>query len=308
MLHSSAHACFLGADARINATSFSIRHMDFQLNLAIEVERNVLAALAEDIGSGDLTAQLMPSGHKSRGLVVSREDALLCGSAWFDACFHRLDANARTEWQARDGQRISAGQTLCEINADTRALLTAERTALNFLQLLSGTATATRTFVDAVAMTRAKIVDTRKTLPGLRLAQKYAVKTGGGYNHRLGLYDGILIKENHILAAGGIRPALAQARQIAHGIAFIQIEVETLAQLREALDCGARMILLDNMNLEQMREAVDFNAEQAELEASGGVNLERVCDIAATGVHRISIGSLTKDVRAIDLSLRHIER
>ncbi|MBI5921660.1 MAG: carboxylating nicotinate-nucleotide diphosphorylase [Betaproteobacteria bacterium] len=282
--------------------------MDFPLNLAIEVERNVLAALAEDIGGGDLTAQLMPAGHKSRGLVVSREDALLCGTAWFDACFHRLDVNARIDWHAADGQRIAAGQTLCEINADTRALLTAERTALNFLQMLSATATVTRTFVDAIAMTRAKIVDTRKTLPGLRLAQKYAVKTGGGHNHRLGLYDGILIKENHILAAGGIRPALAQARQLAHGVTFIQIEVETLAQLSEALECGARMILLDNMSLEQMREAVEINADQAELEASGGVNLERVCGIAATGVHRISIGSLTKDVRAIDLSLRHIER
>ncbi|MCX7172312.1 MAG: carboxylating nicotinate-nucleotide diphosphorylase [Proteobacteria bacterium] len=282
--------------------------MEFPLNLAVEVERNVLAALAEDIGGGDLTAHLMPAGHTSRGLVVSREDALLCGAAWFDACFRRLDPNARIDWQFHDGQRISAGQTLCEISADTRALLTAERTALNFLQLLSATATTTRCFVDAIAMTRAKIVDTRKTLPGLRLAQKYAVKTGGGYNHRLGLYDGILIKENHILAAGGISPALTRARQLAHGIALIQIEVETLVQLSEALECGASMILLDNMTLEQMREAVAINADRAELEASGGVNLERICGIAATGVHRISIGGLTKDVRAIDLSLRHIER
>ncbi|MFA7268632.1 MAG: carboxylating nicotinate-nucleotide diphosphorylase [Sterolibacterium sp.] len=282
--------------------------MEFPFHLAIEVERNVLTALAEDIGGGDLTTQLMPAGHTSRGLVVSREDALLCGTAWFDACFRRLDPNARIDWQTHDGKRISAGQTLCEINADTRALLTAERTALNFLQLLSGTATTTRRFVEAVADTQAKIVDTRKTLPGLRLAQKYAVKTGGGYNHRLGLYDGILIKENHILAAGGIRPALTQARQLAHGIAFIQIEVETLAQLSEALECGARMVLIDNMTLEQMREAVAINSGRAELEASGGVSLERVANIAATGVHRISIGGLTKDVRAIDLSLRHIER
>ncbi len=281
--------------------------MEFPLQLAVEVERNVLGALAEDIGDGDLTALLTPAGHASRGVVISREDALLCGTAWFDACFKHLDPTARIAWQARDGDRIGAGQTLCEIDADTRALLTAERSALNFLQLLSGTATATRRFVDAIAGTRAKIVDTRKTLPGLRLAQKYAVKTGGGTNHRLGLYDGILIKENHILAAGGIRPALMQARQLAHGAVFIQIEVETLAQLGEALACGAGMILLDNMTPEQLREAVAINAERAELEASGGVNLDRVRVIAETGVHRISIGSLTKDVHAIDLSLRHNE-
>jgi len=282
--------------------------MEFPLQLAVEVERNVLTALAEDIGGGDLTALLTPAGHASRGLVVSREDALLCGTAWFDACFKRLDPDARITWQARDGEPIVAGQTLCEIVADTRALLTAERCALNFLQLLSGTATTTRRFVDAIAGTRAKIVDTRKTLPGLRLAQKYAVKTGGGHNHRLGLYDGILIKENHILAAGGIHPALTQARLLAHGGVFIQIEVETLAQLNEALACGAEMILLDNMTPELMREAVAINAERAELEASGGVSLERVRAIAETGVHRISIGSLTKDVHSIDLSLRHSER
>jgi len=282
--------------------------METPLQLAVEVERNVLVALAEDIGGGDLTALLTPAGHSSRGQVVTREDALLCGTRWFDACFRQLDPKARITWQARDGERIEAGKTLCEIAADTRALLTAERTALNFLQLLSGTATSTRRFVDAIAGTRAKIVDTRKTLPGLRLAQKYAVKTGGGCNHRLGLYDGILIKENHILAAGGIRPALVQARQLAHGGIFIQIEVETLAQLDEALACGATMILLDNMTEEQLRESVALAADRAELEASGGVNLERVRAIAETGVHRISIGSLTKDVHSIDLSLRHIER
>ncbi|MCX7174081.1 MAG: carboxylating nicotinate-nucleotide diphosphorylase [Proteobacteria bacterium] len=282
--------------------------MGVPLQLAIEVERNVLAALAEDIGGGDLTALLTPAGHVSRGLVVSREDAVLCGSAWFDACFQRLDGAANIAWYAQDGERISAGQTLCEVDADTRALLSAERTALNFLQLLSGTATATSRYVDAIAGTAAHIVDTRKTLPGLRLAQKYAVRTGGGHNHRLGLYDGILIKENHILAAGGIRPALLQARQLAHGSIFVQVEVETLNQLSEALGCGARMVLLDNMSLTQMREAVAINAGRAELEASGGVNLERVRSIAETGVQRISIGGLTKDVRAIDLSLRHVER
>lgn len=282
--------------------------MENALNLAVEIERNVLSALAEDIGSGDLTALLIPVGHTSRGLVVTREDAVLCGTNWFDACFLRLDPTARIQWQAHDGQHIAAGQTLCEVVADTRALLTAERTALNFLQLLSATATVTRCFVDTVAGTAAQIVDTRKTLPGLRLAQKYAVKSGGGINHRRGLYDGILIKENHIIAAGGIRQALAQAHAIAHGKVFIQIEVESLGELEEALECGATMVLLDNMTLDQMRDAVTINAGRAELEASGGVNLERVRTIAETGVNRISIGSLTKDIRALDLSLRHVER
>ena len=276
--------------------------------LAVEVQKNVAEALAEDIGTGDLTAQLMPAGHTARGKVVSREDAVLCGTAWFDACFSNLDRDARIEWHARDGARIHAGQTLCEIEADTRALLTAERPALNFLQLLSATATATRRYVDAVAGTGAKIVDTRKTLPGLRLAQKYAVRCGGGTNHRLGLYDGILIKENHIMAAGGIRPVLEKARRLAPKGVFIQIEVETLAQLSEALEYGAKMILLDNMDPAQMRRAVEIAAGRAELEASGGVDLTRVRAIAETGVDRISIGSLTKDVRAVDLSLRHVER
>lgn len=278
------------------------------ISLAAEVERNVLTALTEDIGSGDLTALLMKAGQHSRGLVITREEAVLCGVPWFNACFQRLDPASRITWQARDGERIQAGQTICEIVADTRTLLTAERAALNFLQLLSGTASKTRRFVDAVEGTDCKIVDTRKTLPGLRLAQKYAVKTGGGHNHRLGLYDGILIKENHIIAAGGVAQALGQARKLAHGEVFVQIEVETMTQLVEALDCGAKMVLLDNMNLEQMREAVVINAGRAALEVSGGVRLEQVRAIAETGVHRISIGTLTKDVSAIDLSLRHVER
>ena len=282
--------------------------METSGQLAAEIERNVTAALAEDIGGGDLTAQLMPAGHPARGVVVSREEAVLCGAGWFDACFLRLDANTRIRWHARDGARIHAGQMLCEIEADTRALLTAERTALNFLQLLSGTVTVTRKYVDAIAGTRAKIVDTRKTLPGLRLAQKYAVRCGGGANHRLGLYDGILIKENHIMAAGGVAPVLAQARKLAPEGVFIQIEVETLEQLGEALAAGAKMILLDNMDLAQMRKAVALTAGRAELEASGGVDLSKVRAIAETGVDRISIGSLTKDVRAIDLSLRHVEK
>ncbi|MDO8930754.1 MAG: carboxylating nicotinate-nucleotide diphosphorylase [Rhodocyclaceae bacterium] len=282
--------------------------MDFPLQLAAEVERNVLAALAEDIGGGDLTALLTPAGHRAFGTVVSREGAILAGQAWFDACFRRLDPLARIDWFAGDGESIAADQVICEIQADTRALLTAERPALNFLQLLSGTATATARYVDAVAGTRACIVDTRKTLPGLRLAQKYAVRCGGGTNHRLGLYDGILIKENHIVAAGGITAALKQAQAIARGEIFVQVEVENLDQLAEALDAGATLILLDNMTLVEMQQAVGLTAGRAQLEASGGVRLETVRAIAETGVDRISIGSLTKDVRAVDLSLRHVEQ
>lgn len=281
--------------------------MEYSLQLAAEIEGNVLAALAEDIGGGDLTALLTPANRRSQGTVISREDAVLAGCNWFDACFRRLDPTAKIHWSAQDGQRIAAGQTLCQIDANTRALLTAERAALNFLQLLSATATTTRQYVDAIVGTRAAIVDTRKTIPGLRLAQKYAVTCGGGENHRLGLYDGILIKENHIIAAGGVVPALQRARAIAHDEVFIQIEVETLEQLQEALNAEARMILLDNMGLEQMREAVALTAGRAKLEASGGVNLKTVRSIAETGVDRISIGSLTKDIRAIDLSLRHSE-
>lgn len=281
--------------------------MERQIQLAAEVQRNVLAALVEDIGGGDLTALLTSASRRSLGTVISREAAVLAGTAWFDACFRQLDPKAQIRWQARDGDTIAGGQTLCEIEANTRALLTAERAALNFLQLLSATATVTRTYVDAVTGTGARIVDTRKTLPGLRLAQKYAVTCGGGANHRLGLYDGILIKENHIMAAGGVTAALEQAKAIGRGDVFIQIEVETLEQLAEALDADARMILLDNMDLAQMRQAVGLTAGRAELEASGGVSLETVRAIAETGVNRISIGGLTKNLRAIDLSLRHSE-
>ena len=281
--------------------------MEFPIQLAAEVQRNVLAALAEDIGGGDLTALLSPANKRSLGTVVSREDGVLAGTAWFDSCFRRLDSLTEIRWNLRDGEAIAAGDTLCEIEAGTRALLTAERAALNFLQLLSATATETRRYVDAIAGTGARIVDTRKTLPGLRLAQKYAVTCGGGQNHRLGLYDGILIKENHIMAAGGVAAALAQARAIGRNDVFIQIEVETLEQLAEALDADARMILLDNMDLSQMRQAVGLTAGRATLEASGGVSLETVRAIAETGVDRISIGGLTKNVSAIDLSLRHSE-
>lgn len=275
--------------------------------LRVEIQRNVAASLAEDIGTGDLTAQLVAADSEARGRVISREHAIICGTAWFDAAFAALSPTANVLWHVRDGEKVEPGQPLCDIDALARVLLTAERTALNFLQLLSGTATVTRRFVDAVAGTRAKIVDTRKTLPGLRLAQKYAVAVGGGTNHRVGLYDGILIKENHIIAAGGIRLVVEQARRLASANVFIEVEVESLDELREALDAGVTMILLDNMSLDEMREAVRITAGRAELEASGGVSLERVREIAETGVDRISIGTLTKDVRALDLSLRHIE-
>ena len=281
--------------------------MEFTEQLRVEVQRSVAASLAEDIGTGDLTARLIPASRNARGRVITREEAVLCGTAWFDATFAALEPDASVIWHARDGERLKPGQLLCEVDASARARLTAERTALNFIQLLSGTATLTATFVAAVAGTKAKIVDTRKTLPGLRLAQKYAVRVGGGTNHRVGLYDGILIKENHIIAAGSIKAVIEQARSYAPSNVFIEVEVEDLAQLDEALAAGAKMILLDNMDLDQMRAAVALNDGRAELEASGGVNLERVRAIAETGVDRISIGSLTKDLRAIDLSLRHVE-
>jgi nicotinate-nucleotide pyrophosphorylase (carboxylating) len=266
---------------------------------------NVRAALAEDLGAaGDLTAQLLPADRRARARVITREDAVLAGRPWFDACFGALDDSVRITWLAADGEAVRAGQTLCEIEGHARALLTAERPALNFLQTLSGVATLTRRYVEAIAGTRARIYDTRKTLPGLRLAQKYAVRCGGGENHRVGLYDGILIKENHIAAAGGVRPALEAAQRLAPPGVFVQIEVETLAQLEEALAAGARLILLDNFDIEGMRQAVSLIAGRAELEASGGVNLETVRVIAETGVDRISVGALTKHVRAVDLSMR----
>ncbi|BBD77300.1 carboxylating nicotinate-nucleotide diphosphorylase [Hydrogenophilus thermoluteolus] len=275
--------------------------------LKAEIARNVAAALTEDIGSGDLTAKLIDPDKEARGRLISREPAILCGQAWFETAFRLLEPEAMILWFVREGESVEPNQPVCEIESRARTLLTAERTALNFLQLLSGVATQVHRYCRAVEGTAAKIVDTRKTIPGLRLAQKYAVQVGGGTNHRIGLYDGILIKENHIIAAGGIRQALEAAQRIAPSNVFIQIEVETLAQLHEALACGAKMILLDNMSLEEMAEAVRITQDRAELEASGGVDLERVRQIAATGVHRISIGRLTKDIRAIDFSLRHVE-
>ncbi len=287
------------------------------------IRANVAAALSEDIQQGDLTAQLIPEHMPGHATVITRQDAVLCGTEWFDTCFKTLDEHCVIEWFAHDGDAISARQTLCEIRGNARAMLTAERAALNFLQTLSATATQTRCYVDAVRGTAAKIMDTRKTLPGLRIAQKYAVTMGGGFNQRIGLFDGVLIKENHIMAAegslhssgeptgvpftgaaGGIRHVLRQTCQFVHADISIQIEVENINELQEALDAGAKLILLDNFNLAELREAVQFTAGRAELEASGGVTLNNVRTIAETGVNRISIGGLTKDIQAIDLSLR----
>ena len=270
------------------------------------IAANVRAALEEDVGTGDLTARLIPAADQAKARVITREDGVLCGMAWFEACFAALDPAIRITWQARDGERIVAGQTLCEIVGPARALLTAERPALNFLQTLSGVASETRRYVDAIAGTHARIYDTRKTLPGLRLALKYAVKCGGGENQRIGLYDGILIKENHIAAAGGVRAALVAAFALASGKVSVQIEVESLAQLDAALAAGATLILLDNFDLAGMRTAVQQTAGRAQLEASGGIVLKNVRAIAETGVERISIGGLTKNLRAIDLSMRFL--
>ena len=274
------------------------------MELASEIEHNVAAALAEDVGGGDLTAPLTPAGNTVRAAVKCRTEAVICGQAWFEATLRRLDPAAKVTWTVAEGAPVPAGTQVCSVSGNARALLTAERVALNFLQTLSGVATVTRRYVEAIAGTRARIVDTRKTLPGLRLAQKYAVRVGGGSNHRLGLYDAMLIKENHIAAAGGIRQAITQARKLAHTGAWIQVEVENLDQLREALAAGATMILLDNMSSDRMREAVKIAGDRAELEASGGITLENVRAIAETGVHRISVGALTKDVRAVDFSMR----
>lgn len=268
------------------------------------IAQQVSLALAEDIGSCDWTARLIAADKTGAARVIAREDAVICGQAWFDECFRQVDARCRVEWLAAEGEKVAAGSELCSIGGPARALLTAERSALNFLQLLSGVASETRRYVDAVSGHRARILDTRKTLPGLRLAQKYAVTVGGGANQRIGLFDGILIKENHIMAAGGVAQAMAQAQAGLPPGVTLQIEVESLPQLEEALNHGAKLVLLDNMSLDDMRRAVEISAGRAELEASGGIDLDSVRAIAATGVDRISVGKLTKDVRALDLSMR----
>jgi len=286
---------------------------------------NVNAALSEDMGSPpiaplhegvlakdetseeeDLTALLVPENTRGHAAVFTRQHAVLCGSAWFNTCFKTLNPSCEITWFVRDGQRVAPNEKLCEIRGDARAMLTTERSALNFLQTLSATATLTYDFVKLVQGTRAKIMDTRKTVPGLRLAQKYAVRVGGGHNQRAGLFDGILIKENHIMAAGGIREVLQRAFALVPEGASVQIEVENMDELSEALDAGAKLILLDNFDLDGMRDAVQFTARRADLEASGGINLKTVRGIAETGVDRISIGALTKDIQAIDLSMRFI--
>jgi len=285
---------------------------DFNETLEQARARNIRDALMEDMGRNDWTAQLVPANQRVRARVLVREEAVLCGRDWFDGCVHALDAQARIDWHVDEGAKMAADTLVCHIEANARALLSAERPALNFLQLLSATATATRRHVDAIVGASPNprgcaVLDTRKTLPGLRQAQKYAVRTGGGQNQRLALWHGILIKENHIAAAGGVAAALRNAEALNSGV-DIQIEVENVAQLREALDAGARSVLLDNFSEPLMREAVAITAGRALLEVSGNVQLGQMREIAATGVDRISIGRLTKDVKATDYSMRVLER
>ena len=278
----------------------------FDDKLQTAFETNLLAALMEDVGTGDHTARLVPDEQRVNARVIVREQAVLCGAPWFEGIMTAIDPNTQVNWMYAEGDLMSAGSLVCTIEGSPRSLLTAERSSLNFLQLLSGVATATRRYVDVVAGTSAAILDTRKTMPGLRQAQKYAVRVGGGQNQRMALYDGILIKENHIAAAGGVTAALQAADALNAGVP-IQVEVETIEQLKEALAAGAKSILLDNFELPKMREAVDVNAGRALLEASGGINMDTVRAIAETGVDRISVGSLTKDVRATDYSMRIVQ-
>lgn len=285
----------------------------FDQNETLEMarKRNVRDALYEDVGRGDWTAQLVPANQTVRAQVVAKEAAVICGQAWFDDCMHALDPNAVVEWLCKEGADVTAGTVLCRIAGNARALLTAERPALNFLQMLSAVATETRAYANAIAGVSPNpngcvVLDTRKTLPGLRQAQKYAVRTGGGTNHRMALWDGMLIKENHIAAAGGIAAALRAAQALNAGV-DIQIEVESIEELEQALAAGATYVLLDDFRLEDMHRAFQINGGRAALEVSGGVSLKTLRDIAATGVDRISSGKLTKDVRAVDLSLRVIE-
>ncbi len=271
--------------------------------LADDIAATVQRALAEDVGSGDLTAALIPVDRQARGHVLSREQAVLCGSAWFGEVFRQLDDRIRIQWLAQDGEPVRRDQVLCHLRGPARALLSGERTALNFLQTLSGTATVARRYAKAIQGTRAVILDTRKTLPGLRCAQKYAVRCGGASNHRMGLFDGILIKENHIMAAGSITAAVATARHQGNKVP-VEVEVENLDQLREALTAGADILLLDNFDPDKLREAVRITAGRAKLEASGGIDMAQLRIVAETGVNYISVGALTKHVRAIDLSMR----
>lgn len=271
--------------------------------LNAEIEANVRRALLEDVGSGDITAQLIPAERLAKATVISRDAAVIAGTAWVDAVFRQLDPRVAVHWQVADGDRVKPGQPLFHLEGPARSLLTGERSALNFLQTLSGVATKAQHYADMVADTQVQLLDTRKTLPGLRLAQKYAVTCGGCHNHRIGLFDAFLIKENHIAASGGIAQAISAAHKIAPGKP-VEIEVESLSELRQALDAGADIVMLDELSLDDMREAVTINAGRAKLEASGGINDQTLRVIAETGVDYISIGSLTKDVKAVDLSMR----
>lgn len=278
-------------------------------NLTTEIQRSVERALAEDIGSGDLTAALVPEATQASATVITRETAILCGRSWFDEVFRRLDPGIQIEWNYMDGERVMANATLCRLTGTARALLTGERTALNFLQTLSGTATETRRYVDAIAGTGCKVLDTRKTIPGLRRAQKYAVICGGGTNHRVGLFDAILVKENHIIAAGSIAAAVNHARTTA-GECMVEVEVENLDELEQALVTDIDRVLLDNFTNDDLVNAVKLKIARkgyhVQLEASGNVTLETIRDIARTGVDFISIGGLTKHLRAVDLSMRFV--
>ncbi|AYC34296.1 carboxylating nicotinate-nucleotide diphosphorylase [Pseudomonas cavernae] len=272
-------------------------------NLSAEIEANVRRALAEDLGSGDITAQLIPAERLAHATIITREAAVICGTAWVDTVFRQLDPRVAVHWQVRDGERAAANQPLFHLEGPARALLSGERSALNFLQTLSAVATRCRHYADLVIDTQVKLLDTRKTLPGLRLAQKYAVTCGGCHNHRIGLYDAFLIKENHIAACGGIAQAIAAAHKIAPGKP-VEVEVESLEELKEALEAGADIVMLDELSLDDMRTAVQLTAGRAKLEASGGINESTLHTIAKTGVDYISIGALTKDVKAVDLSMR----
>src|SRR5471030_155281 len=271
--------------------------------LTAEIEANVRRALLEDVGSGDITAQLIPAERLAKASVISRDAAVIAGTAWVDAVFRQLDPRVAVHWQVNDGDRVKPNQVLFNLEGPARSLLTGERSALNFLQMLSAVATRAQHYADMVADTHVKLLDTRKTLPGLRLAQKYAVTCGGCHNHRIGLFDAFLIKENHIAACGGIAQAINIAHKIAPGKP-VEIEVESLNELKEALDAGADIIMLDELSLDDMREAVHLNNGRARLEASGGINDSTLRVIAETGVDYISIGALTKDVKAVDLSMR----
>lgn len=274
------------------------------MTMKTHIQTLVQAALAEDVGSGDLTAQLIPQAARAHAQLICRDDAILCGRPWFDAVFAAVDDTIDIIWWATDGDNLEPGLTLCELRGKARSILTAERTAINLLQTLSGTATTTRKYVDQLEGLTTRVLDTRKTIPGMRLAQKYASKIGGAVNHRIGLYDGVLIKENHIRAAGSIAQAMRQALENTPQGALLEVEVESLSELREALDAGARRILLDNFSLEQLREAVAIRPDQVEFEASGNVSLETLREIAQTGVDFISVGALTKHLHAIDYSLQ----